>query len=350
MRNRSLIKHVGMVIMLTFAIIMGTTNMAVAAPDSEEGDAPKVEVTKEPESTKESETTKEPEEKIFYSPKILVESYNYTVIPQSASENLEGNKAMLYAGSSIQLNIKLKNTSKDTDIKNMTTVISMPDSNFELLSISDTKYYETFKANSTITVSYNISIGDKTPSGQYTFPITYDFADERGGQGAGNGYAKVKVNQPVEVEFTQVVMAPEVVMGDTVVLNFQALNLGNESVYNVRAEVEGNGFTPLEKMYMGEIAGINQGNGTMKVQMSGLRGDAIYGETSAKITFYYEDRDGIEYTQTQEINTAIRSPFTPETKAEEEESQWWIVMIIVGGCLVGFAGVCVIRTVKRSRM
>lgn len=101
MRNRSLIKHVGMVIMLTFAIIMGTTNMAAAAPASEEGDAPKVEVTKEPESTK------EPEEKIFYSPKILVESYNYTVIPQSANENLEDNNAMLYAGSSIQLNIKL---------------------------------------------------------------------------------------------------------------------------------------------------------------------------------------------------------------------------------------------------
>lgn len=372
MRNRRLIRYAGMVIVLTFAMIMVATNMAAAAPVSEEGsDAPKIENTKEPENTKGPEVTKEPEEKIFFNPKILVESYTIVEIsgeggnkddvtstkdnaPEGTGDKAAGNladvKTSVVAGSNIRVNIKLKNTSKDTDIKNMTTVISMPDNNFELLSVSDTKYYETFKANTTLIVSYEISVSDKIPSGQYTFPIAYDFADERGGQGGGSGYARATISQPVKIEFTQVVMPPDVVMGDTVMLGFQALNMGNESVYNVRAKLEGNGFTPLETMYIGEIAGNNQGNGTMKVQMSGLRGDAIYGATKADIAFYYEDKDGKEYTQTQEINTNISSPFSPETNEEEEENQWWIVMIIVGVCLAGFMATFIIRAIKRSRM
>lgn len=340
MRNRRIVRYVGIVIVMAFVIIMGANNMVMAAPEE-----PKT--TEEPKGTKAPEVTKEP---VFFSPKIIVESYNCTLIPGTGKEDTQGSSAALYAGSSIRLNIKLKNTSKNTDIKNMTVSISMPDSNFELLSISDTKYYETFKANSTITVSYDICIGDKAPGGQYTFPITYDFADERGGGGAGSGYAKIRVSQPIEVEFTQVVMAPQVVVGDTVLLNFQALNMGNESVYNVRAKLSGNGFTPLETMYIGEIAGNNQGNGTMKIQMSGLRGDAIYGNTKADITFYYEDKEGKEYTQTQEINTSITSPFTPETDEEEVENQWWIVVVIIGILISGFAIAFTVRTIKRSRV
>ena len=355
MRNRRIIKFLGLVIVMAFVIIAEKNNMAQAAPEATKEPEVTLEpeitlepkVTLVPEATKEPEVTKEP---VFYSPKIIVESYNYTVIPGTGESGSKDGESANLVGSSIRLNIILKNTSKNTKIKNMTTVISMPDDNFELISISDTKYYETFKANSTLTVSYDISIGDKTPSGQYTFPIMYDFADERGGQGSGSGYARITVRQPVEVDFTEVVMSPQVVVGDTVVLGFQALNLGNESVYNVRATLEGNGFTVLEKMYIGEIQGNNQGNGTMKVQMSGLRGDAIYGSTTANITFCYEDKDGREYTKSQEISTTISTPFMEETNEEEAENQWWMVVVIVGILVAGFAVAFTIRTVRRSRM
>ena len=257
------------------------------------------------------------EEKVTFTPKIIVESY------KCVGEKVE-------AGKDVKLSITLRNTSKDTDIKNMTVVVSLPEGYFILNSKSDTKYIETFKAGTAKTVSFDIHIGENTPAGQYNIPLYFDYADERGMGSSGNGFGRIFVNQTSKVEFGTVYLTNSVEVGDLMEVSIQAINLENSKISNVRAVIEVDGLNPESMLYIGDVEAKSQGNATVPVRVSSISDSQYYGPTEGNIIFYYEDSLGVEHTTSQKISTVINSPFTPLPQEEEKgANQWWIIMGII---------------------
>lgn len=178
---------------------------------------------------------------MVFAPKVLVESCKVS------GENL-------MAGDEMTATITLKNTSTSESVQNMVVTVASKEDAFILKSASDSVYVGTIPAG---------------------------------------GIA--------EVQFDSIVIVDHVQVGDVTEASFQAMNLGRTMIYNVRAEIMGDGLNP----------------------------------------------DGREYTETAEFTVTIESPFTDqETQEPDQTGQWWIIMAVLAGVIIV---VVVILLIQRNR-
>lgn len=64
------------------------------------------------------------------------------------------------------------------------------------------------------------------------------------------------------------------------------MNLGKETVKNVRAVIKADGLTPKGTLYIGDIEGGQMGQGTVSVDVGAMsRGKSEYGKTKGKVIF-----------------------------------------------------------------
>ena len=65
---------------------------------------------------------------------------------------------------------------------------------------------------------------------------------------------------------------------------------------------------------------------------------------------YYEDESGKEYEETVNFTTTIKTPFSNTVKETPEATgQWWIIMAAIGGILLCFVLVMILRGIRRKR-
>ena len=131
----------------------------------------------------------------------------------------------------------------------------------------------------------------------------------------------------------------------------QAMNLGRGEVYNVRAVIEADGLTPEGTLFIGNIEAGKTASGSVKISVSSLsQGASLYGETKGTLTWYYEDESGKEYEETVNFTTTIKTPFSNTVKETPEATgQWWIIMAAIGGILLCFVLVMILRGIRRKR-
>lgn len=284
-------------------------------------------------------TEAEPEEGPTFAPKVMVQSYKYS------KENIQ-------AGDEITAEITLVNTSETNSVKNMTVSVNAPAEYITLLSKSDSIYIDSIGAGETHVISYKYRVNASTPQGQYDLAVAMDYADADGNSYTASGKAKLPVGQTIKMQFDPLIIADSLQVADVVEAKVQAMNLGRSKVYNVRAVIEADGLKPQGTIFIGDMEAGTVATGSTQVTVSSLTGgNSLYGETEGVVTFYYEDENGKELTETMTFVTTITTPFSEnqQNKPEEKPEQWWMIMAVIGGILIIFAVVMAIRRVKRRK-
>ncbi|MCQ2416825.1 MAG: hypothetical protein MJ071_03325 [Oscillospiraceae bacterium] len=252
------------------------------------------------------------------------------------------------AGDTVTLSITLQNMSQKTTAKNLTITAAAPEEICSLIGVSDTQYCEQILPGDTGTFMFSYEIRGDVPEGQYGIPLTYDYTFGEGQTAAGQGTARISVVQPLKMDFAMVQVPSELVVSDRIMLNVQAMNLSHADAYHVRAVLEADGFFPENTAFLGTVPGGESAEGSITASISALYDKAeIYGMTDGTITFFYEDRNGKEYTQVQAFSTEICSPFTEmqiKDSPQDEPKQWWYAM---GAALAVLAALAVYLIIRR---
>ena len=257
----------------------------------------------------------------------------------------------IYAGDTITVTVRLRNSSQTESVENMTATVSAAGEYFSVLSASDSVYLGSLPAGEVAELTLQYRVNPATPQGQYNLSINLDYADQRGGSYGSSGNAKLNISQPVSVAFDPIQMVTEAKVADTIEATVQAMNLGRARVYNVRAAIEGDGLRPKGTIFIGDMEAGEARSASTTIDVSSLSGGtALYGTTTAVITYIYEDESGTEYEKTEELRFTIQSPFSNISVEEEAEPErWWQVMAVILGILCIIGGYLLVRTLLRKR-
>lgn len=282
----------------------------------------------------------EPKEDPVFPPKILLSSYRCT------AENGE-----IAAGDKVKLLLTLTNTSNEEDVSNMTVKVTSPNEIFRLLTASNTQYIESLGAGKSVEISFEYEIGLAALPGQYDFSVSYDYYYSKALPGQGMGNAKITVGGKLKMSFDAPSIPPEVTVSDTVEGVLQAMNLSRVTAYNVRAVIEADGLRPNGTVFFGNLDGGTAQTENVQITISALsKGDSAYGKTSGIVTYYYEDADGKEYSETRDFTVTIKSPFTAATvEPEDDPQQWWIIMAVIAFVIVAAGASLAVLCIKRKQ-
>lgn len=271
-------------------------------------------------------------------PKLLVESYTFS-------------KDVINGGDDVTVHVRLHNMSDSVNIKNATISIEEPETNFTLLDKSSTQYIGDVAAGSAMDVAYTYNVSAVTPQGQYNFAVSADYADEKGNPYTSAGTVRMKVNQPVNVGFGEFSLGESLQVADVANATVQVMNLGKGKIYNVRAEIEGDGLKPEKTIFVGDVEPGQEATGEAYVDITGLSDEFMpYGDTTGKITYYYTDESGNQLQHEQEFNLKIESPFSEEKgkdNKDDKPEQWWWIMGVICVVIVAIIVIILIRKVKR---
>ena len=258
-----------------------------------------------------------------------------TFAPKMIVQSCKSSKDEIQAGDEVTLDITLSNTSSTETVRNMTVTIGDEGEYLNLLSPTDTIYVESLSAGQTCVVSYKYKILSSAVPGAYGLSVSMDYADSKGASQSASGKIRMMVFQSVKLEFDPLVLNSEVQVGDVVIAQIQAMNLGRSKVHNVRAVIEADGLAPEGTLFIGDIVAGKTATGSVKISVTSLsKGSSLYGETKGIVTYYYEDENGKEYEKTGDFITNIKTPFSNTTKEESDDTgQWWIIMAVVVGIL-----------------
>lgn len=250
--------------------------------------------------------------------------------PKLMIQNVTCDKTPILAGDFFTLTVTLLNTAKDKNIKNLMVNSSSNSEYITMQNALNAVYVDSVAANATCELKVECQVSPKAPVGQYGVSLELGYDDAKGSSYTVAQEIKVTVKQQTKVQFDMPVIPMSVEVADLFDVTVQAMNLGRSKIYNVRAVLEAEGLTPDGTIFIGDIEPGTMMRASTQVSVGGLYGgDSSYGTTSGTITYYYEDEDGVEFTEQQEFSTEITSPFYDTNITQEKKdqpSQWWIIM------------------------
>lgn len=287
-----------------------------------------------PEPTDEPETEPAP----VFEPKLMVKSYSFS--PKS-----------IQAGDEVTAKIKLQNTNKKEGIKNLMITAGSESEFIQLTSASDSIFVDSIAAGGTCEITYKYQMKASTPPGQYDLVLAMEYADEKGNPCSGTGKVKTSVGQEAKIKFDPLIINPEAEIGDTIEAQVNAMNLGRNKIYNVRAELKADGLTPKGTIYIGDIEAGEMKSGTVQVLVGGLQeAEEAYGLTEGTVTFYYENEAGKEESMEENFSVNIKAlSINSNEQKEDKAGQWWIIIAVIGVVICIFAGIGVFRIVSSKR-
>lgn len=253
------------------------------------------------------------EEKPTSEPKVIIEK---TV---DMPERIE-------SGSEAAFQVVLKNTNKKKYVQNMTVTVNCEEPGISLLADSNVFYFEKLGCQATLELPLRFQIEEKTAAGKYpvTLEMSYDNPDAVSLSSVGK--IELKVSQKMDVSLEVGDIAESVNAGDSVTIPIQAINMGRGSIYNVRCRIEAAGLTASTSLFLGNVEAGSAAGGELNVFADMVFPEADtqeqrYGYTSGSIILTYEDENGNEYREEQEISTTV-NPLVVNTSENgpEEES------------------------------
>lgn len=216
------------------------------------------------------------------------------------------------------------------------------------MSKTNSAFVESLGCGKTCEVSFDFRIHSTAPSAQYNIDVTMDYFDSKGKTYTLQSAVKVSALQKAQIEIAPLRVPTQILLGETVELQPQAMNLGKGKLYNVRAALEAEGLSSSGYAFIGDMEPGTSKTGSMEIVAEGLTGNSLYGKTQGKVIFYYEDDMGNEMMQEQTFDTSLLSPVSREDsdKMEDDTRQWWIIMGII---LAFFIQAVLIYFMRRSK-
>ena len=287
---------------------------------------------------KDDKKKNEDETEPTFQPKIIVDSYKCS-------------KKNIYAGEDFNVEIVLKNTNKTINAENMMVTAGSENESLQIKSKSNNVFIDSIPANGSTIVKYDISSANGIPTGQYTLNLTMNYADENGNTYDSTDQVKININQKTKVQFVSLIISDEAEIGDTIEASINAINLGNEKVKNVRAQLSGDGLCPQGTIFIGDIEPGQIGNASTNIDIVRMKENGKgYGTSNGIVTYFYENERGEEETVTQEFQIAIKelSISQDDGNTGNDTKQWWIAIVIIVVVLAGFGIFALVSTIKRK--
>lgn len=250
--------------------------------------------------------------------------------------------ATVKAGEEFTATVTLRNTSQTKAVQNMVVTVNYDSANFTLLEDSATIYIARLGQGASMELPLRFVSSLNIAEGSYPIELAMSYDNTDAEPLASSGTISIPVKQQLRVELTMPVIPGNVNAGDTLPLSFQVLNLGRSKIYNVRCEITGYGLQALDSAFVGDMEAGSKGEAAMNLfigvldQSEGYTGSDSYGKTEGKVTLYYEEADGTEYTEEFFFQTNINKPVVTASVREDQTDarpagQWWISL---GVCAV----------------
>jgi len=268
------------------------------------------------------------------------------------------NPGTVQAGEEFEIHAFIQNTNTKQSVQNMTITAEASSDSLVLLEDSNIIYWNKVGKGSTKELVLRYRAEEAAEEGNYHIMLSMAYDNEDAVTLSSSGDLLVSLVQPMRVQGEIPIIASSVNAGDTISLNFQAVNLGRGKAYNVRFKLDAPGLIPAGSAFIGNLEGGTAGAaeikvfiGTKNMNRDLAEGEALYGESSGKMTLIYEDESGNEYTEEFHFSTflnelVVETAESTASDTEESSGQWWISIAAGAVLLAGLSAFLIWK--KRS--
>ena len=266
------------------------------------------------------------------------------------------------AGSNFKLIVHLRNTSKETAVRNMLFDFNAPtegsDANtaspaFLPSSGSSTVYLEEIAANGTKDISIDLNAKMDLVQKPYSIDMSMKYEDKSGGQFESSSSISVPIKQDARFEFSEFELSSETIeVGSEVNVMCSLYNMGRIKLYNVKAKFEGEGLKSKE-IFVGNVE--PGATATIDGMVTGEK--ETTGDGKAKMIVTYEDEAGSVFTTEKELVLLVTPPMMNDMPTvdidgvmTEEEKAFPVIPVVVLVLLAaGIAAFIIIRKRKQKK-
>lgn len=282
----------------------------------------------------------ETDPEVLHQPKMILE-------PNDLAEQ------KLVAGEETSLTAVFRNRSREESAYNL-KVTAVPAQTTVALKTASF-YFEKVSPQETMEIPLEILISPQAEQGSVAVDFTFEYETEEATACTGTEQILLNISQPVQVTMEGFDLPETVFAAETSTVHLQIRNLGRAPVYNVQAELSGEGLFPMETIFAGNLDAGTSSDGTMRVYAGNRLMQEIgqevegseeekYGPVSGTLTLTCEDAYGQQYSWSQEFSTVIQKPAVTELKVEktpEKTNQWWAAVFLLLA-LLAFGGMGVL--------
>ena len=267
----------------------------------------------------------------------------------------------VFAGEEFTVKLTLQNSLNTKAIKNLLVSIDTGNLQINLNENGNVLKLDNIKANGSIDLDLNFSSDQSIPAGKYIISLNFTYDTWQTLRLSSTGTLVVDIHQPANMELVMPRIPEKTNSGETLPLSFQIMNMGRDSIFNVRCEVSGIGLIPYNTGYIGTMTAGSSSETTVNLYVGTLTmsedytGENMYGPTSGIVKLIYEDTSGEEYYKEFPFETSIGTPIIESsstiTELEEKEetaSQWWISVLIILAIIIGFVSIILLFPRKRG--
>jgi len=260
-------------------------------------------------------------------------------------------------GAEFSVTLNVENVG-DRDAKNIRISLAPQDSEITFAGEMNAHFVPTLKKEESTIASFKMKAESVATAGEHFFTATITYEDRYGGAFTEEGSFRVRVAQPVSIDFDKIKLPQSIESGTSLDLPIAVYNTGFAPVYNVKCSLQIDGILAATA-YLGKIEPQESADKIMSMFATTLSyGSNLYGPSSGSLIISYTDAAGQEYQEYLELSTNIAEPNIPtdeelekqkqEQKEQQTLSQWWISL------LIGFAVIAILVSVivitKFSRM
>lgn len=236
-------------------------------------------------------------------------------VPRVIVTGFSTNPGEVRAGTNFKLIVHLKNTSKQTAVRNMLFDFQAPAAGtdaaaeapaFLPVSGSSSIYLDSISADGTKDISIDLNARADLVQKPYSISMSMKYEDNDAVQYDGESSLAIPVKQEARYEFSEIQISPDTVaVGEEANITCNLYNLGRVKMYNVKVRFESDAIEGQEQ-FLGNLdsgaSGVIDGIVTAVAES--------YDESNCKLILTYEDDAGNE--------TSVEQPFTMTVTAMEE--------------------------------
>lgn len=236
-------------------------------------------------------------------------------VPRVIVTGFSTNPGEVRAGTNFKLIVHLKNTSKQTAVRNMLFDFQAPAAGtdaaaeapaFLPVSGSSSIYLDSIPADGTKDISIDLNARADLVQKPYSISMSMKYEDNDAVQYDGESSLAIPVKQEARYEFSEIQISPDTVaVGEEANITCNLYNLGRVKMYNVKVRFESDAIEGQEQ-FLGNLdsgaSGVIDGIVTAVAES--------YDESNCKLILTYEDDAGNE--------TSVEQPFTMTVTAMEE--------------------------------
>lgn len=271
-------------------------------------------------------------------PKVLVSGYKVST-------------ATIYSGDNFDLTLDIQNTSKNK-VKNMKVTVTSEGGEIIPLSGTGSVYVAEIAGNETSEQIFSMAAAAGLTEKTYKLSVKMEYENTAGEafEMEDTLYLPVYLKQRVSVTD---VMTDDAKVGDDVEITAQVNNLGEGTLYNVNARVEGK-HVEKQETYIGNIDTGKSGSIDLLAKAIEVTDFDEMAKAEDWIIVTYEDRNGDKHEEKVDVSFYIETVDYEDLEVLKEAPEkdgpaiWQIILICASVLAVGvFVGVTINK--KRSR-